>query len=147
VDPLSKHKVQPSLRASCCLHYLYQSSHLTPPNTRVQHVASRNTRFTIRRLMIRCIFSATPIMFAFRSRTTSRLRTITARSPFALPSSSSWPTKAAPPRSGRPKTKPLPDGGYYLYSKASGTAGRIRFQQWCDGYDGGDYLKQCALQI
>jgi hypothetical protein len=46
-----------------------------------------------------------------------------------------------------PNTKPLPDGSYYLYTKADGVTYRIRFDQCCDDCQGDPYSEKCSLTI
>jgi hypothetical protein len=48
-----------------------------------------------------------------------------------------------------PNTRPLPDGGYYLYTKVDGVTRRIRFLQCCDfvGCPAETFSKKCALTI
>jgi hypothetical protein len=51
-----------------------------------------------------------------------------------------------------PNTRPLPDGGYYLYTKVDGVTSRIRFTQCCDccndfGCPAAPFPKACSLTI
>lgn len=48
-----------------------------------------------------------------------------------------------------PNTRPLPDGGYYLYTKVDGVTKRIRFTQCCNanGCAAEPFAKQCSLTI
>jgi hypothetical protein len=48
-----------------------------------------------------------------------------------------------------PNTQPLPDGGYYLYTKVDGVTRRIRFTQCCEQScpESSPFSKTCSLTI